>query len=95
MKKLMMLLLFLLFSINIGFANEFIIDSGVKYVSEDKAEELFDVLITCYPNSQIVQIKTSDNIYVMRVGEDRVKKNFYINPFFADSEKLNTGRCKD
>jgi len=88
MKKLMMCLLFLLFSINIGFANEFIIDNGVKYISEDKAEDLFNVLITHYPNSKIVQVKSNDDIYVMKVGEDRVKKNFYINPFFANSEKL-------
>ena len=88
MKKLMMCLLFLLFSINIGFANEFIIENGVKYISEDKAEELFDVLITHYPNSKIVQVNTNDSIYVMREGEDRVKKDFYINPFFINSEKL-------
>jgi len=88
MKKLMMFMLFLLFSMNVGFANEFIIDNGVKYISENKAEELFDVLITHYPNSKMVQVKSVDGTYTMRVGEDRVKKNFYINPFFADSEKL-------
>ena len=78
MKKLMMCLLFLLFSINISFGNDFIIDSGVKYVSESKAEDLFDVIISHYPNSKIVEVKATDATYVLKVGENRVKKNFYM-----------------
>ena len=68
MKKIVTFLLFILISLNIAYANEdFIVQNGVKYISDTKAEEIWGVDIDYFPVSSLIKIKT-DNDLNLRVG---------------------------
>ncbi len=88
MKKIFALLLFVLISLNVAFADDFTIQNGVKYVSASRAEEIWGVDIDYFSGSSLVRIKINDDFYYIKCYSDKAAKNLYINPFFIDSTKL-------
>ena len=88
MKKIFVFILFLLISLNVALANDFITQNGIKYVSASKAEETWGVDIDYFSGSSLIRIKSNNNIYYAKLYSDKMAKNLYINPFFMNSSKL-------
>lgn len=88
MKKLFAVILFILISVNVTFADDFLINEGVKYVSTAKAEEIWGVHIDFLESSSLIKIKSDSDIYYAKLYSDNIAKNIYINPFFINSPKL-------
>jgi len=91
MKKIFACILFVLISLNVAFANDFIIQNDIKYVSASKAEELWNLNIDYFSGSGLIRIKSEKDTYYTRCFSNKFEKNIYINPFFLNSEKIILG----
>lgn len=88
MKKLFVSLIMLFTFVSFAFASDFSTIEGVKYVSKEKAEEVWKVDIDFYENSKLVRISANDSVFYAKLNSNFVAKNIYINPFFINSRKL-------